>query len=144
VETTLQDDTKILNSVQDQHQINPVRTGISDMAIARRYDLELRPPAADDHNYHDVSNTIELSVYKEAAIPYISGYVVKIVEKKVNCPQCLAVLTMSKESILDSFITWKTNGRPETAITRTHQNMKGVMCEVCNENATCKWRWFTS
>jgi hypothetical protein len=22
--------------------------------------------------------------------------------------------------------------------------MKGVMCEVCNENATCKWRWFTS
>ncbi|CAB3989249.1 Hypothetical predicted protein [Paramuricea clavata] len=39
---TPQDDTEILNSVQDQHEINSVPTGISDMAIARRYDLEMR------------------------------------------------------------------------------------------------------
>ena len=43
---TPQDDTEILNSVQDQHGINYVPTGISDMAIARRYDAELRPPDA--------------------------------------------------------------------------------------------------
>ncbi|CAB4024443.1 Hypothetical predicted protein, partial [Paramuricea clavata] len=106
---TPQDDTEILNSVQDQHEINSVATGISDVAIARRYDLELRRPAADDHDYCDVSNAMELSEYKEAAISYIAGYVVKMVEKKIHCPQCLAVLTTSKESIPDLFVTWKTN-----------------------------------
>jgi hypothetical protein len=45
---TPQDDTEVFNSVQDQHEINSVPTGISDVAIARRYDLELRQPAADD------------------------------------------------------------------------------------------------
>ena len=87
-----QDDTELLNSVQDQHEINSVPTGISDMAIAGRYDLEMRQSAADDHDC-DVSNAIELSEYKEAAISYIAGYVVKMVEKKIHCPQCLAALT---------------------------------------------------
>ena len=107
---TPQDDTEILNSVQDQHEINSVPTGISDVAIARRYDLELRQPAADDHDYCDVSNAMELSEYKEAAISYIAGYVVKMVEKKIHCPQCLAALITSKENIPDLFVTWKTNG----------------------------------
>jgi hypothetical protein len=57
----LQDDTEILNSVQDQHEINSLPTGVSDVAIARRYDLVLRPPAADDHDYCVVSNAMELS-----------------------------------------------------------------------------------
>ncbi|CAB4044834.1 Hypothetical predicted protein [Paramuricea clavata] len=41
--STPQDDTEILNSVQDQHE------------------LELRQPAADDHDYCDVLNAMELS-----------------------------------------------------------------------------------
>jgi hypothetical protein len=36
--------------------------------------------------------------------------VVKVVEKKIHCPQCIAALTMNKESIPDLFVTWKTNG----------------------------------
>jgi hypothetical protein len=48
------------------------------VAIARRYDLEMRQPAADDHDYCDVSNAMELSEYKEAAISYIAGYEKKI------------------------------------------------------------------
>ncbi|CAB4015286.1 Hypothetical predicted protein [Paramuricea clavata] len=107
---TPQDDTDILNSVQDQHEINSLPTGISDVAIARRYDLALRPPAADDHDYCDVSNAMELSEYKEAARSYIAGYVVKMVEKKIHCPQCVTALTTNKENIPDLFITWKTNG----------------------------------
>ncbi|CAB3985600.1 Hypothetical predicted protein [Paramuricea clavata] len=101
---------EILNSVQDQQEINSVSTGISDVAIARRYDLEVRQPAADDHNCCDVSNAMELSEYKEVAISYIAGYVVKMVEKKIHCPQCLAALTTSKENIPDIFVTWKMNG----------------------------------
>ena len=40
-----QDDTEILNSVQDQHEINSWLTGISDVAIARRYDLAISETA---------------------------------------------------------------------------------------------------
>ena len=74
---TPQDDTEILKGVQDQCDINSVPTGISDVAIARRFDLELRQPEATDHDYCDVSNAMELSEYKEAAISYITGYVVE-------------------------------------------------------------------
>jgi hypothetical protein len=70
----------------------------------------MRQPAADDHDYCDVSNAMKLSEYKEAAISYIAGYVVKMVEKKIHCPQCLAALITSKENIPDLFVTWKTNG----------------------------------
>jgi hypothetical protein len=129
---TPQDDTEILNSVQDQHEINSVPTGISDVAIARRYDLELRQPAADDHDYCDVSNAMELSEYKEAAISYIAGYVVKMVEKKIHCPQCLAVLTTSKESIPDLFVTWKTNGGLKLP---SHGLIK-----ICEETEKCVMR----
>jgi hypothetical protein len=129
---TPQDDTEILNSVQDQHEINSIPTGISDVAIARRYDLELRQPAADDHDYCDVSNAMELSEYKEAAISYIAGYVVKMVEKKIHCPQCLAVLTTSKESIPDLFVTWKTNGGLKLP---SHGLIK-----ICEETEKCVMR----
>ena len=107
---TPQDDTEILNGVQDRCDINSVPTGISDVAIARRYDLELRQPEATDHDYCDVSNAMELSEYKEAAISYIAGYVVRMVEKKVHCPECVTALTTTKECIPDLFVTWKSNG----------------------------------
>ena len=86
---TPQDDTEILNSVQDQCEINSLPTGVSDVAIARRYDLELRQPVATDHDYCDVSNAIELPEYKEAAISYIAGYVVRMVEKKFTVRSAL-------------------------------------------------------
>ena len=82
---TPQDDTEVLNSVRDQCEIDSQPTGISDVAIARRYDLELRQPVATHHDYCDVSNAIELSKYKVAAISYIAGYVVRMVEKKIHC-----------------------------------------------------------
>jgi hypothetical protein len=84
---TPQDYTEILNSVRDQCEIDSQPTGISDVAIARRYDLELRQPVATHHDYCDVSNAIELldRWYKVAAISYIAGYVVRMVEKKIHC-----------------------------------------------------------
>ena len=76
-----QDDTEILSSVQDQCEINSRPTGISDVAIARRYDLALREPSATEHDYCDVPNAVELSDFKEAVISYIAGFVAKMVEK---------------------------------------------------------------
>ena len=39
-----QDETEILRNVKDQCEINSSPTGISDVAIARRYNIELRQP----------------------------------------------------------------------------------------------------
>ena len=38
-----------------------------------------------------------LSLYKEAVVVYIAGYVVKMVRKKLKCPICLDALTCSRE-----------------------------------------------
>ena len=134
---TRQDDTEILNSVKDQCEIDSQPTGISDVAIARRYDLELRQPAATDHDYCDVSNAIELSEYKEAAISYIAGYVVKMVVKKIHCPQCTAALTTTKESIPDLFVTWKSNGGlklPSLGLVRICQETEKCVMRMLNVN----------
>ena len=107
---TSQDDTQILSSVKDQSEINSQRTGISEVAIARRYDLGVREPVTTDHDYCDVPNAIELSEYKGAAISYIAGYAVKMVEKRIHCMQCKTALSSSKDLLPDLFVTWKTNG----------------------------------
>ncbi len=105
----------------------------SAIAIARRYDLELRQPAATDHDYCDVSNAMELSEYKEAAISYIAGYVVRMVEKKIHCMQCITALTTTKESIPDLFVTWKTNGGlidfHHSGLSRSVRRQKSVLGE---------------
>ena len=46
-----QDETEILNSAKDQCETNSSTTGISDVAIARRYDMQLRQPESIDHDY---------------------------------------------------------------------------------------------
>ena len=118
---TPQDDTEILNSVKDQCEIDSQPTGISDVAIARRYDLELRQPAATDHDYCDVSNAMELSEYKEAAISYIT-----------------AALTTTKESIPDLFVTWKSNGGlklPSLGLLKICQETEKCVKRMLNVNA---------
>ena len=80
------------------------------MTLAKRYDLELREPEQKDHDYSDAPNMVELSDNKEAAISYITGYVAKMVSKKIRCTQCVAALTTTEESMPDMFVTWKSNG----------------------------------
>ena len=46
-----EDETEILNSAKDQCETNSSTTGISDVAIARRYDMQLRQPESIDHDY---------------------------------------------------------------------------------------------
>ena len=72
----------------DECNIHEVQTGTLDVALSRRYDLELRMPSEHDHDYAYVLNFSELSEYKEAAISYISyiaSYVVKMDEKRISC-----------------------------------------------------------
>ena len=105
-----QDNTDILIAVTDQCNINSFQTGISDLVIARRYDLELRAPADNVHDYADAPNVSELSEYKEAAISYIAGFVVKMVQKIINCPDCLQVLCVTKTDSQLPFVLFKDRG----------------------------------
>ena len=107
----VQDTTSILNAVEDRCSIHEVQTGTSDVALARRYDLELRMPSEQDHDYADVPNVSELSEYKEAAISYIAGYVVKMVVKMISCPKCVSALTVSTNTHSHiPFFVFKDNG----------------------------------
>ena len=131
-----QDDTEILNGVNDQCEMNNSQLA-TDVAIARRYDLELREPVANDHDYCDVPNSIVLSDYKEAVISYVAGFVVKMVEKKIHCMKCLVALKTTKENIPDLFVAWKTNGGlklPSLGLIK--------ICEVHNANVKFYWRCF--
>ena len=106
-----QDDTEMLRNVEDQSNSKSSSIEIEDVTTARRYDLALRDqPDATDHDYCDVPNVMELSEFKTSAISYIAGYVVRMVEKKIHCLKCLAVLTTAKEKIPDLFVVWKSNG----------------------------------
>ena len=88
------------------------RVEIDEITIARRYDLTLRPEpsVASDHDYCDVPNDIELSEFKSAAISYIAGCVVRIMQKKTNCVKCIFALRTTKEKMPDLFVAWKSNG----------------------------------
>ena len=105
----IQDKTSILNAVEDGCSIHEVQTGTSDVALARRYDLELRMSSEQDHDYEDVSNVSELSEYKEAAISYIAGYVVKMVVKRISCPEYVDCIHKHTP-----FVVFKDNGLPIT------------------------------
>ena len=132
-----QDETEILNSVKDQCETNSSTTGISDVAIARRYDMQLRQPESSDHDYCDLPNVVELSEYKEAAISYIAGYVVRMVEKKIHCMECIAALTTTKEKIPDLFVTWKTNGGlklPSLGLLKICQETEKCIVRMLNSN----------
>ena len=78
-----QDDTEMLSNFEDNSNRKSPRIEIDQVTIVRKYDLALRPePVTTDHDYCDAPNVMELSEFKSAAISYIAGYVVRMVQKK--------------------------------------------------------------
>jgi len=102
----LRDTTTILH-VEPQSQ--------SSISIAWKYDLILQDsPVHDDHDYADVPNFEQVSEYKEAAINYIAGFVVKIMKRKVNCMVCTEALTAPNGKV-HNFVALKDRGRLQKA-----------------------------
>ena len=92
---TALDATNILHAVKDTTTINHVNADIdvSDITTIRRYDLNVRvEPQQTDHDYVDAPNFNYLSSYKEAAVGYIAGYVVRMVKRSVTCESCIDAL----------------------------------------------------
>ena len=125
-----QDDTKILNNIEDQYNVNSVQTSLIDMQNIRRYDLEPREvPQASDHDYCDIPNIVMVTEYKEAVISYIAGFVAKKAVNKIACPSCVDALTTNN---LTAFVTWKSNG----GLTIPSQSL----IRVCTETEKCIMR----
>ena len=79
------------------------------VSIARKYDILTREPAEDDHDYADIPNFDSLSLFKEAAINYIAGYVVRMMRKRLLCMQCIKSLTIRNGDVHE-FLALKDNG----------------------------------
>jgi len=92
---TVQDETRLLSVTLDSTQ-DSRNSGIQrdtlDMAVARFYDVMYRPPLQSEHDYADVPNISAVSEYKQSAITYIAGYVVRMVKRKIHCAECQLAL----------------------------------------------------
>lgn len=80
----------MLHVIQSDYIEN--RTDIVDVAYDKLYDLKLREPLQDDHDYYDIPNIINLSDYIENVVAYIAGFVVRMVQKIIKCNICCAAL----------------------------------------------------
>ena len=81
---TAQDHTSILSTVSHVRQ-----SQFDDVHIARQYNLET-PDTEEDHL--DVPMMSSSAEYRDAVVGYIAGYVVKMVERRIHCPECVPAL----------------------------------------------------
>lgn len=72
----------------------------------RRFDLRPVEQAQSDHNHPLCPNVEVVSEYKESAISYIAGFVVKIKEKH-NCVPCSAPWTWPSIPSLLFLLSWR-------------------------------------
>ena len=116
---TIIDNTKIL-------QVSNVTQ--SAVSIARKYDMLTREPISNDHDYADIPNFESLSLYKEAAVNYIAGYVVRMTKKKLQCMPCIRSLERH-DGGSHNFLIMKDNGglvKPSSSVV-----------SVCMETEKC-------
>lgn len=96
------DNTAILH-VAGSGNITPNLNDNNDLHLVnKKYDLADREPVHSDHDYTDMQNVVNISIYKEQVIGYIAGYVVRAIKKKLNCPQCDEALTGNIKTLLVS------------------------------------------
>ena len=126
------DNTTILHVIGDFYKAPTGKTvTISDAAIIRKYDLQERCPTQADHDYCDIPNIVILSEYKCAAISYIAGYVVNMVEKIIICSQCLSALKAHNQIPTEAsdFVQFKSRG----GLTMPSQSVR----KICEETEKC-------
>ncbi|RXM27936.1 hypothetical protein EOD39_10198 [Acipenser ruthenus] len=81
--------TKILQAAQVVKLKDAVPDMSLDILVSRRYNTLLSAAESDDLDA--VPSIPALSLYKKAAVGYIAGFVVYMVNKKIHCPECEAL-----------------------------------------------------
>ena len=89
---TIGDKTAILHAVQDSAQATETR-----MALCRKYNILEEQPEPVEDDLEQIPDLNPLLVFKESAIAYVAGYVVRMVEKRTrHCKRCVDALTDQK------------------------------------------------
>jgi len=96
---------------------------IATVNIARRVDVEpVEVVVPEDDSLCELPDVDNLSEYKEAAISYITGFIVKKMKEKVTCMPCSQALT--SDDLVHRFIRLKDRGglqKPSPGITAVCQ-----------------------
>ena len=120
----LRDNTTILDSTP------------ANINIARRLGIEpVEEIVTEDDTLANLPDVNHLSEYKEAAISYIAGFIVKKIEQKVTCMPCSHALT-SADSV-HPFVTLKNRGglqKPSPGITSVCQVTERCFQRLLNAN----------
>lgn len=88
----MQDNTTILYTTKNSIDRRNTTTDTLNVSNIKRYDLDMED-AEDDFDATDIPKPVDqISPYKQAAIGYIAGYVVRMVRKHINCPTCTSAL----------------------------------------------------
>lgn len=59
-----------------------------DLSSFKKYGLDISERILDDHDYI-VPQFVDLSENAENVITYISGYVIRMLKKRISCPECI-------------------------------------------------------
>ena len=94
-------------SIFDTCEVGGENITFSEISIIRKYDISDRNPNNSDHDYVDAPNIQNLTDFKEAAISYVAGYVVKMVKQKISCADCIESLGSKNYS---AFLSKKSRG----------------------------------
>jgi hypothetical protein len=97
-----QENITILNVSSKDQDVTPSSVDSFDMSLIRRYDLEIRSPITDEHDYSDVPNMMSLSPYVQNVVGYMSGFVVRSLMKHMNCLECKEALLFGENDDLMS------------------------------------------
>ncbi|KAI4811275.1 hypothetical protein KUCAC02_014188 [Chaenocephalus aceratus] len=120
----LRDNTTILDSTP------------ANINMARRLGIEpVEEIVTEDDTLANLPDVNHLSEYKEAAISYIAGFIVKQIEQKVTCMPCSHALT-SADSV-HPFVTLKNRGglqKPSPGITSVCQVTERCFQRFLNAN----------
>ncbi|KAJ4920938.1 hypothetical protein JOQ06_016533 [Pogonophryne albipinna] len=120
----LRDNTTILDST------------LANINMARRLGIEpVEEIVTEDDTLANLPDVNHLSEYKEAAISYIAGFIVKKIEQKVTCMPCSHALT-SADSV-HPFVTLKNRGglqKPSPGIASVCQVTERCFQRLLNAN----------
>lgn len=81
--------TNILTIDSGSRKIPLIQT--VDISNVRRSDIPFNP--LEEHDYCLTKEYIDLTEYAQNVVTYMSGYVIKMLQKMVFCPDCLDQLT---------------------------------------------------
>ena len=106
----MQDETSMLVAFDDTIDVPEIQDNLSlsTASVVRKYDLENVQPVS--HDYIHTSFGSRLSEFKESAISYIAGYVVKMAKKKIVCSTCAESLGSATWLDKSEFMVLKDRG----------------------------------